>query len=64
MLLAIFEKGFDDVFADLAASLVSSLVICVCQPQIEVTYPDNGDFLNVIFEALRLLAGILLGHID
>jgi len=27
------------------------------------TYPNNGDFLNVIFRALRLVAAFLLNHL-
>lgn len=27
-----------------------------------MTYPNDGNFLHMILETLRLLAGILLGH--
>lgn len=27
-----------------------------------MTYPNDGNFLHVVFESLRLLVGILLGH--
>lgn len=76
-MLAEAEQGFGDVFADAAAGLegvsegrslgfwggiwgwtgkgFGDLRECL-------TYPDNGDFLYVVFETWWLLAGVFWGH--
>lgn len=65
--LSNFEQLLDNEFADSTASLsrglLSSFIMERLAGTLEIlTYPNDSNFLHMIFGTLRLLASILLGH--
>ena len=60
--VAVSEEMLDDVLAGLAASLGEVSEMLGRRVGKMVTYADDGDVLEVVFEARGLLAGVFVCH--